>query len=182
MKKNLLLLVTLICALSCSSSTESSLQKSIDSYVKSWVEQDYIGMSIYVVPSLIEEMGGIEGFIASMEQLDEVFEQQGMKLKVSEYELETTSSPITFEEIIVTVATSTLPFTMNGEEGAIYSSIFCFSEDQGDTWFFLEASDEGRAQMASMSPKLLQKLTIPQPRMKLGSKVMVQKNGSWAEE
>lgn len=59
----------------------------------------------------------------------------------------------------------------------VKGSFIAFSSDKGKSWFFLEGSDESKMMIADESPELLQKINIPVPTLKIGNKLLTQKNG-----
>ena len=83
------------------------------------------------------------------------------------------------DNYIITVVPTTLPIILSGLSGITESSIIGFSEDNGDTWFFIEGTDEGRMTIANYSPEILQKIDVPTPMLKIGEKTLIQKNGQW---
>jgi hypothetical protein len=184
MSKNLFISLALAVVLlsGCSNQTETSLNQKLKQYKKCYTEKDYICMSTMVLPSVIEETGGVEGFIQLMDSLPTILAQQGFTMDAAEMEFGKSGKIVAHEEFAVSVIPTKQPVVVQGTNGIVEGSVIAFSADKGDTWFFLEGSDEGKIAIANDAPALLQKIDIPVPKLKLGDVVLIQKNGQWIKQ
>ena len=159
--------------------TELNVDEKLSQYMKCWKEKDYICMSTMVFPKVIEEAGGVEGFVEMMNSLPSLLEELGMEMDASKMIFGNRKPIVKHDNYIITVVPTTLPIILSGLSGITEGSIIGFSEDNGDTWFFIEGTDEGRMTIANYSPEILQKIDVPTPMLKIGEKTLIQKNGQW---
>jgi hypothetical protein len=139
-------------------------------------------MSTMVLPSIVEQTGGVEGFIQIMKSVPAILAQQGLTMNAVDMEFGESSKIVTYEDFAVSVIPTKQPVVVQGKNGIIESSVIAFSGDKGNTWFFLEGSDEGKMAIANDSPALLQKIDIPVPKLRLGDVVLAQRNGQWTKQ
>ncbi len=183
MYKKLTCFVLLIVFLGgCSNQAENNLKESLAQYKKYFNEKDFISLSSLVLPSTVEKLGGVEAFVETMKSIPAFLEQQGMTMDISKLEFGDPSKIVVQDEYSISVISTKQPVVVQEISGLVESSVIAFSEDNGNTWFFLEGSDEGKMAIANESPAILQKITIPTPKMTLGDIVLLQKNGQWIRQ
>ena len=182
--KPILLLLLFLLNLQCSgnSNAETVLDEKVQLYKKCYVNKDFICMSSMIMPSVIEQLGGVEGFIEMMNGLPALLEASGMQMDASQMTFKARGDLVNHDGTMVSIIPTLQPVKINGMDGNIESSVMAFSDDNGESWFFLEGSDEGKMTIANASPALLQKIDIPTPTLKLGDKTLVQKNGQWTQQ
>ena len=156
-------------------SAEITLKERLKRYKKCFTQKDYICMSSMVLPSIVEELGGVEAFINTMKLASNMLAKQGMTVDPSKMQFGEPSAIIMHEEFAVSVIPTKQPVSINGKKGYILGSIIAFSGDKGKTWFFLEGSDEGKIALVNEAPGLLQKINIPNPKLQIGDMVFIQK-------
>jgi len=183
MKIYKVLLTAIIAVLvSCSGSgPKKVLSEKLKEYQDSYSNENYIKMSSYMVPSIIEASGGTEAFVTIMKQTFETLKQQGTDM--SKMIFDQPSDIVEVDGLMVSVVETHMPITSSGLKGMLNSSIIAFSEDGGDVWYFMDGGNDGASTLAGSSPEILQKITIPNSTMELknGEEIikMVQKNGQW---
>lgn len=165
----------------CSNNAEKNLNSKLDQYKKCFISNDYICQSAFVLPSLINEAGGVDGFVELMKSTMTNLNNQGMKLFPDKVEFGKRSKLVSHKDLFISVIPTKIPIEIKGDNGFIHGSIIAFSKDSGDTWFFIEGSDEGKTDIANSSPEIMQKINIPTPTLNLGNVVLIQKNGSWVK-
>ena len=173
-----------ILILTACSNSSKTLQQKLEVYKKAYKAKDYITMASMVLPSVIEETGGTQGFVDIMQMATRSLEEQGIEpTKIS---FGKTGKIVSHEDSLISVIPTTTPVNIQGRDGFIKGSVIAFSDDKGKTWFFLEGTDESRAMIADSVPEILQKITVPTPTVELGSGkdrlVLVQQSGQWVEK
>ncbi len=159
-----------------------SLEAKLTQYKKCYTQKDSICLSTMVLPSVVEEVGGVQEFVQLMESVPALLAQQGFTMDAAKMEFGESGPIVSHEEYLVSVVPTRQPVVVQGQEGVIESSIVAFSGDNGETWFFLEGTDESKFAIANDSPQLLQKVDIPAPKLTLGDRTLVQRNGQWTQE
>ncbi len=139
-------------------------------------------MSSFVLPSIVEEAGGVDGFVLLMQSLVDLLAEVGMTMDPADMEFGAPGPIVSHEDVLVSVIPTEVGITIQGQAGSINASVVGFSQDGGETWFFIEGSDEGRAAIAEVAPEVLQKVEIPTTTMTVGDTTLVQQNGAWVEE
>lgn len=183
MKHNIALLILFISIFSFSSCDNSSknLQTKLNEYSLSYTNGDYVKMSSFVLPSVIEKLGGTEEFVKTMNSLPETFQSVGMEVDMKNMKFGEVGKIFNKSDFMISVVPTTLPIKVNGVDGKIKSSILCFSEDKGDTWFFIEGNDDGRSAISNTNPEIIQMITVPVTELEINGKKLVQKGGQWVE-
>jgi hypothetical protein len=182
MKKLLFFLVVLSTFTISCSNNKSKLKEKLDQYISSYKTGDYVKMSSFVLPSQISEMGGTESFVNTMNSLPETFASLGMVVDIKKLEFGEIGEIYEKSNFLISVVPTTLPIEINGMRGTITGSVICFSEDKGETWYFIEGNDEGRSAISNTNPEIIQMITVPAPELKVNGKVLVQKGGQWVEK
>lgn len=155
------------------------LLEKLDIYKGCYQRKDYIKMSSFVLPILIQDIGGVDKFVEQMKNLPHFFESKGMQVDMS---ASTFGEPEQFYKSgnsIISLVCTKLPISINNQKGFIESSIICFSKDEGATWFFIEGDNEGKSYIAATNPEIIQELDVPIPQIRINGKILYQKNGSW---
>jgi hypothetical protein len=178
MKKIFFLLIILVCQLSCTSKIDG-LKEKLNIYKECYKDKDFIKMSSLVLPSIVQEAGGPDKFVELMNNIPGFFESLGINVDVSTLQFGEPSKIYEISNYSVAVVPTKLPIAVQSQKGYIKSSVICFSEDNGRTWFFIEGSDEGRIAIANTNPEIIQTITIPTPKLIVGGKVFHQRNGEW---
>ena len=151
-------------------------------YKKCFIENDFICMSSMVLPSVVESLGGVEGFVDTMASVPAFLEQVGMSMDASKMQFGDRGPIVTDDQYLVSVIPTTIPILINGQSAIIESSVIGFSGDNGETWFFIEGNGEGKMMIANESPRVLQKVDVPTPRLKMNGQTMIERNGQWIME
>jgi alpha-L-arabinofuranosidase len=84
-------LIVILFSISCGNNSKN-LETKLNEYKKTYENGDYVKMSSFVLPGLIEQFGGTENFVNTMNSLPELFLGMGMevdmkKMKFSMVEL-----------------------------------------------------------------------------------------------
>lgn len=160
------------------------LSSIVERYNNAYKAKDYITMVSYMLPAVVEEIGGTKEVVQLLRTATAQLEQQGFR--ITELKFDGPGPIISHEDVVMSVVPTTTPVSIQGEEGELHSSILAFSADGGATWYFIEGSDEGRMHIADVAPSILQHLPIPPPTLVLGSGedriVLVQQSGEWVEQ
>ena len=176
---SLLLLSTIV--VSCSQN-KSQLKEKLDQYISCYTTGDYVKMSSFLLPSQISAMGGTESFVNTMNSLPETFASLGMIVDIKKIKFGEIGEIYEKSNFLISVVPTTLPIEINGMAGTLTGSVICFSEDKGETWYFIEGNDEGRSAISNTNPVIIQMITVPSPELKVNGKVLVQKGGEWVEK
>lgn len=182
MKKLLFSLVVLTTLMLSCAQNKSKLRETLDQYANAYKMEDYVKMSSFVLPGIIEQIGGTEAYVNLMQSLPETFASMGMKVDMRKMAFGEIDEIHEKGDYLIAVVPTTLPIEINGLKGNIKSSLLCFSEDKGKTWYFIEGNDEGRSAISNSNPEIIQMITVPTPEMKVGDKVLIQKSGQWIEK
>jgi len=123
-----ILTVGLILGLSgCGSSPEDSLQSSIDKYKKCTIDNDFKCVAKLTDPSLVETMGGIDGF-------SKLMKSSGITILAINIK---NIAPIKKDgNILSSRITYTQTAKVHDEKMSMDSSFIASSKDDGKTWFF----------------------------------------------
>ncbi len=182
MKKLTILLVALTTLILSCSQKKNKLKEKLDQYATSYQMEDYVKMSSFVLPSVMEQIGGTENFVNLMTSLPATFANAGMKVDLRKIEFGEIGEIYEKSNFLISVVTTTLPIEVNNMKGTIKSSVIGFSEDKGETWYFIEGNDEGRTAISNTNPEIIQLIKVPTPEMKIGDKILVQKGGQWIKK
>lgn len=182
MKKLTILLVALTTLILSCSQKKNKLKEKLDQYATSYQMEDYVKMSSFVLPSVMEQIGGTENFVNLMTSLPATFANAGMKVDLRKIEFGEIGEIYEKRNFLISVVTTTLPIEVNNMKGTIKSSVIGFSEDKGETWYFIEGNDEGRTAISNTNPEIIQLIKVPTPEMKIGDKILVQKGGQWIKK
>ena len=175
--KNLVLFICIF-SFACNSSTKK-LENKLNEYKQSYINGDYVKMSSFILPSMIEEAGGTENFVNTMNSIPKIFAQMGMDVDLKKMKFGEVGKVYEKNEFLISVVSTTLPLKIKNINGEIKSSIICFSDDKGETWFFIEGNDEGRSAISNTNPQIIQMINVPTPEMNINGKTLVQKGGNW---
>ncbi len=148
------------------------LLKDLDDYLVCWQNQNYRCMATYVVPGVVEELGGVEGFIKTMESVPALFESQGMRLDVSSMNLGVPSRSAEFSAVLVSVVPTRIPLKINGEKAVLNGSIVALSENQGQRWYYIDGTTEGLQFLAStFGDELFRFIVVPKNTIELNGQL-----------
>jgi hypothetical protein len=178
---SLMILISILSFLSCDNSS-NNLQKKLNEYLLSYQNGDYVKMSSFVLPSVIEKFGGTQEFVKTMNSLPESFRSMGMEVDLKNMKFGEVGKIFNKSNYMISVIPTTLPIKVNGSDGKIKSSLICFSEDKGETWFFIEGNDDGRIAISNTNPEIIQMITVPVTELEIDGKNLVQKGGQWVEK
>jgi hypothetical protein len=174
-------LIVILFSISCGNNSKN-LETKLNEYKKTYENGDYVKMSSFVLPGLIEQFGGTENFVNTMNSLPELFLGMGMEVDMKKMKFGELGKILSKSNYLISVVPTTLPIKINNVEGVIKSSVICFSQDNGETWFFIEGNDEGRSSISNTNPEIIQMINVPLPEMNINGKTMVQKGGNWVEK
>jgi len=149
------------------------LKQDLEVYVKCYANQNYRCMSSYIVPSVINKMGGIDGFIKTMKFLPEMFKKSGVEFNSK---LFTTGEPgpiVIEKNILVSIIPTRTSIKLNGKNGIINASIIGISKNKGETWFYVEGTNEGRSILKEISNDLYNFLNFPDNTLYINGKTRV---------
>ena len=147
---------------------QNLLLKDLDDYLQCWQNQNYRCMATYVVPGVVQQLGGVEGFIKIMESVPALFEAQGMKLDISSMNMGVPSPVAEYKSVLMSVVPTRIPFEINGENAAMNGSIVALSENQGQRWYYVEGTTEGMQFLAStFGNDVFRYINVPRNTMEL---------------
>ena len=194
-KLTILLLVALSCISLAQSETTSadktadsllaqSLGEALEQYKKASVNHDHIAMASFMLPSIVEQIGGTAQVIEMLQSLYPQLEQQGFRLK--EVSFGPLGTIVRHGGQLLSVIPTSTPVNLDGKSGSLRSSVVALSSEEGKTWFFVEGSDEGRMHISDVAPGVLQNISVPTPSLILGSGsnevTLIQQNGEWVRK
>jgi hypothetical protein len=170
------LLIMLFLVFSSSHATNAQYQnlllKDLDDYLQCWQNQNYRCMATYVVPGVVQQLGGIEGFINIMESVPALMESQGMRLDISSMTMGVPSPVAEYKGVLMSVVPTRTPFYLNGERAVMNGSIVALSENQGGRWYYVEGTTEGVQFLAStFGNDLFRYINVPRNTMELKGQV-----------
>ena len=111
----------------CSSNPKDTLQSSIEKYKDCMIDSDFQCVAKLTDPSLVETMGGINGFEKIMKSSGLTISAINIKnIAQIKKDGNTLSSQITYSQIA----------NMNGEKMTMDASFIATSKDDGSSWFF----------------------------------------------
>ena len=166
------LLIMLFAAYSSFNAANSQYQnlllRDLDDYLQCWQNQNYRCMATYVVPGVVQQLGGVEGFIKIMESVPALFEAQGMKLDISSMNMGVPSPVAEYKSVLMSVVPTRIPFEINGENAVMNGSIVALSENQGQRWYYVEGTTEGVQFLAStFGNDVFRYINVPRNTMEL---------------
>ncbi|MEC8307429.1 MAG: hypothetical protein VX363_00300 [Pseudomonadota bacterium] len=172
-----LLVTMLLCVSTAISAADTSyrklLLKDLDDYLVCWQNQNYRCMATYVVPRVVEELGGVEGFIKTMESVPALFEAQGMRLDVSSMNMGVPSPLAEYKDVLISVVPTRIPLTINGENAVLNGSIVALSENQGQRWYYIDGTTEGLQFLAStFGDELFRFIVVPKNTIELNGQLV----------
>ena len=167
-----LLVTMLLCVSTAISAADTSyrklLLKDLDDYLVCWQNENYRCMATYVVPGVVEELGGVEGFIKTMESVPALFEAQGMELDVSSMNMGVPSPLAEYKDVLMSVVPTRIPLKINGERAVLNGSIVALSENQGQRWYYIDGTTEGLQFLAStFGDELFRSIVVPKNTIEL---------------
>ena len=148
------------------------LNNDLNKYIKCFSIKDYRCMSSYILPDIMDQMGGLEGFINLMNTLEETFNEQGLILRKEKFENGLPSPIIKDDNIIVSIVPTLLPISLNGQEGVIKSSIIAISYNDGQTWYYTEGTQEGQSFLNDISAEIFKMINFPKSSMILNGETI----------
>ena len=167
-----LIVMMLLCVSTVISAADTSyrklLLKDLDDYLVCWQNENYRCMATYVVPGVVEELGGVEGFIKTMESVPALFEAQGMELDVSSMNMGVPSPLAEYKDVLMSVVPTRIPLKINGERAVLNGSIVALSENQGQRWYYIDGTTEGLQFLAStFGDELFRSIVVPKNTIEL---------------
>ena len=151
---------------------QNLLLKDLDDYLQCWQNQNYRCMATYVVPGVVKQLGGVEGFINIMESVPALLESQGMRLDISSMTMGVPSPVTEYKGVLMSVVPTRIPFYLNGERAVMNGSIVALSENQGGRWYYVEGTTEGLQFLAStFGNDLFRYINLPRNTMELNGQV-----------
>ena len=148
------------------------LLKDLDDYLVCWQNENYRCMATYVVPGVVEELGGVEGFIKTMESVPALFEAQGMELDVSSMNMGVPSPLAEHKDVLMSVVPTRIPLKINGERAVLNGSIVALSENQGQRWYYIDGTTEGLQFLAStFGDELFRFIVVPKNTIELNGQL-----------
>ena len=149
-----------------------NLNTSVTNYYTALADNNYSVMASMILPSVIEEAGGLDKFIREMESVFPNLEKlMGMKINWDKFEYLGPNSFIKGNNSqLGCVITTKMPFTLNNENGVIYGADIAISIDQGKTWHFVSGTQEGRTNLYEDYFDLYQKLDLPDTYFEVGGR------------
>ena len=148
------------------------LLKDLDDYLVCWQNENYRCMATYVVPGVVEELGGVEGFIKTMESVPALFEAQGMELDVSSMNMGVPSPLAEYKDVLMSVVPTRIPLKINGERAVLNGSIVALSDTQGQRWYYIDGTTEGLQFLAStFGDELFRSIVVPKSTIELNGQL-----------
>ena len=171
-----LIVMMLLCVSTVINAADTSyrklLLKDLDDYLVCWQNENYRCMATYVVPGVVEELGGVEGFIKTMESVPALFEAQGMELDVSSMNMGVPSSLAEYKDVLMSVVPTRIPLKINGERAVLNGSIVALSENQGQRWYYIDGTTEGLQFLAStFGGELFRSIVVPKNTIELNGQL-----------
>ena len=171
-----LIVMMLLCVSTVISAADTSyrklLLKDLDDYLVCWQNENYRCMATYVVPGVVEELGGVEGFIKTMESVPALFEAQGMRLDVSSMNMGVPSPLAGYKDVLMSVVPTRIPLKINGEKAVLNGSIVALSENQGQRWYYIDGTTEGLQFLAStFGDELFRFIVVPKNTIELNGQL-----------
>lgn len=151
---------------------QNLLLKDLDDYLHCWQNQNYRCMATYVVPEVVKQLGGVEGFINTMESVPAFMESQGMRLDISSMTIGIPSPVAEYKGVLISVVPTRIPLHLHGERAVVNGSIVALSENQGGRWYYVEGTTEGAQFLAStFGNDLFRYINVPRNTMELNGQV-----------
>ena len=149
-----------------------NLKNSVTNYYTAFADNNYSDMASMILPSVVEEAGGLDKLIREMEAVFPNLEKlMGMKINWDKFEYLGPKSFIKSNNSqLGCVITTKMPFTLNNEKGVIYGADIAISINQGKTWHFVSGTPEGRANLYEDYFDLYQKLDLPDTYFEVGGR------------
>ena len=171
-----LIVMMLLCVSTVISAADTSyrklLLKDLDDYLVCWQNENYRCMATYVVPGVVEELGGVEGFIKTMESVPALFEAQGMRLDVSSMNMGVPSPLAEYNDVLISVVLTRIPLEINSERAVLNGSIVALSENQGQRWYYIDGTTEGLQFLAStFGDELFRFIVVPKNTIELNGQL-----------
>lgn len=170
--------------IACSDSNEKKLIESLNEYKNCYASEDFLRMASFILPSVIEELGGTNDFVSLMESNLQSLKDQGYDFSNTKYGKP--SPIIVSNKYLVSVVESEIPINTDSQTGKLFGSIIAFSEDNGNSWFFIDGNDDGLSRIVDKAPDVVQKISVPDSRLhyyvESDTLKMIQKNGRWSYE
>ncbi|NDU92436.1 MAG: hypothetical protein G3I10_07480 [Ferrovum sp.] len=187
MNKKYLAFATIFFITACSemesSNNKFSSGENIDEKVTQYADciktQNYICATSFMLPSLVQSVGGADKMVTILSRIAEKGSSKGLIIDPSKTTYGTHGKIVKDKKELVSVIPYVQHGTYKGSDAEIQASLIAFSNDNGRSWFFLEGSDENQMVIANQNPRLLQLISIPMPIMKFDNYTFIQKNGEW---
>ncbi|MGK5086013.1 hypothetical protein WDW86_00500 [Bdellovibrionota bacterium FG-2] len=161
---------------------DQTLRQAVGRYVDAYAHEDYITMASFALPNILQSFGGAEGYSKMLQMVTAKYKQE-MGFAVNQLKAGKPSEIQKGKAAWAAVIPTEAPTSRNDAKGTIYSSLVGLTEDNGETWFFMDGGETAKKIIADDDPALLQKITIPELYlyMELGDlrKYSVMRNGKW---
>ena len=164
MKSVRIIILFLLCFSSCNGQTKSpDLSKVVKEQAEKMahflIEKDFDSFNNYTYPKIIEMMGGKKAMVEVMERGSKEMESEGTKiLKVT---LGEPSKILTENKELQCTLSQEIEMKVSNGRLVSKSTLIAISTDNGEKWYFMDASGKDILTMKSMLPNLSAELIIP---------------------
>jgi hypothetical protein len=206
----LIIFILLVCACTFSSAEAQpdnpmleKLESRLDAYKDAFKSGDYTGAASLVSPNMINKVGGKENFarlvrkftdstiiilkpsLVEFSKPGEIVSDGNMYISVIRQSIPITTKGIDKElKEAYLLFHPTFPATVfEGMDGVFKMSIIAYSEDEGNTWFFV-GGNKMSLSVENIKPEILDKITIPVHTLIFGEGsdkiILYRQNKQWA--
>ena len=188
---SVLLAVPLLLSLGCQSNSDTgktsvqlkvSLNEAVKRYTGYLTSEDFVGAAAFILPEVAKEMGGVARVVQFFKNTYDSYPTKSFIIHLADLQVTKTSPIVKVKNKLGAVIHTKTPVVYKALAAEVFSSMIAISTDDGESWYFLEGTDEGRILLTELHIDLMQKLQPPTPYMKLGEDTLYQQNGSWARK
>ena len=165
MKRNILILVMLLCSLPALKAQTQDLTMEMLKQAKDmsalFLAKDYEGFSKYTHPNVVKNMGGNKKMIATLKTSFKEIEDQGVVFTAINFA--TPSKMIAVGDEIQCTLPQMIEMKVPGGTLTANTTLIALSPDKGANWYFIDTAGNNLVNMQQLVPTLSNELVIPPP-------------------
>jgi hypothetical protein len=166
MKKNLILLLTLILFSPLSAQVNGELDAKVltkaHEMAKTFIAKDYEAFAKFSHPAVVKVMKGEKAMIQRLKKDFGELESQGITFL--ELKFSAPSKMITVENELQCTIPQQIVMLVPGGTLTATTTVIAISEDQGNNWYFIDTAGNNVGNMKALIPSLSLDLPVPMPQ------------------